>query len=105
MKLREQLELEAAKYGIKVNDVFGGVELEAPDGMQFDEELHWLVSSQADRDPMPNVLRGAIRDVREYGPRLKKCPHDCPCKEGEEDGTSLPATGIESSTANSSQAS
>ena len=101
MKLREQLEIEAAKYGIKVNDVEKGVELEAPEGMQFDAELHWLVNTQWDRDPMPNVLRSAMRDVREYGPRLRKCPDDCPCKETV-DGTSLQTTGIESSVANSS---
>ncbi len=81
MNLREQLEAEAAKYGIIVNDVEKGVELEAPQGMQFDTDLHWLVSSQWDLDPWPNVLRSAIRDAREYGPKLTKCPDDCPCKE------------------------
>lgn len=81
MNLREQLEIEAAKFGIIVSDEHKGVCLDAPDGWQFDTELHGLVSSQWDRDPMPNVLRAAIRDVREYGPRLRRCPEDCPCKE------------------------
>lgn len=81
MNLRTQLESEAARFGIKVNDVPKGVELEAPEGMQFDTELHWLVNAQQDIDPMPNVLRRAIQDVHEYGPRLQKCPDDCPCKD------------------------
>lgn len=81
MNLRQELEQEAAKYGIIVVDVHKGVELQAPDGMRFDDELHALVNSQWDLDPMPNVLRSALRDVREWGPRLQKCPDDCPCKE------------------------
>jgi hypothetical protein len=81
MKLMEQLESEAAKYGIVVCPESRGVTLDAPEGMQFEEQLHALVCSQWDDEPMPNVLRRAIRDVREYGPRLKKCPNDCPCKE------------------------
>jgi hypothetical protein len=81
MKMRNELEIEAAKYGIKVNDTEGGVELEAPDGMQFGPELHCLVNAQWDHNPMPNVLRAAIQDVREHGPRIQKCPEYCPCKE------------------------
>lgn len=81
MNLREQLECEAAKYGITVNDVAKGVELEAPKGMQFDTELHFLVSTQFDHEPMPNVLKRAIRDVQEYGPKLQKCPDDCCCND------------------------
>ena len=84
MNLREQLELEASKYGIKVIDVPDGFELEAPNGMQFDEELHCLVASQGDNDPMPNVLRSAIQDVMEYGPRLSACPENCSCKENQD---------------------
>jgi len=81
MKLREQLEQEAAKYGIAVDDTMKGVVLDAPEGYQFESELHALVSAQWDGDPMPNVLRSAIKDVRIYGPKLRKCPADCPCKE------------------------
>ena len=81
MNLREKLEIEANKFGIIVNDVAKGVELEAPPGMRFDLDLHCLVSTQWDNDPMPNVLRAAIRDVAEYGPRLQDCPNDCSCRD------------------------
>lgn len=81
MSLMEQLEAEASKFNIRVNAVAKGVELEAPDGWQFSAELHALVTTQWDCDPMPNVLRRAIADVREHGPRLQTCPDDCPCKE------------------------
>lgn len=79
--LREQLDQEAAKYGLIVEDVRKGVEVLAPDGFCFDKDLHGLVSSQWDHMPMPNVFRNALRDIREYGPKLMKCPDDCGCKD------------------------
>lgn len=81
MKLRDQLEQEAAHYNIIVEDTHKGVQLIAPDGFCFDTDLHGLVSSQWDHEPMPNVLRSAIQDVRTYGPRMQKCPDNCSCKE------------------------
>lgn len=81
MKLLQQLEREAAQYGITVNESAKGWVLDAPDGMQFEDELHALVASPWDHEPIPNVLRRAIADVREYGPRIRKCPDDCPCKD------------------------
>ncbi|MFZ0708715.1 MAG: hypothetical protein WAM53_01615 [Terrimicrobiaceae bacterium] len=81
MKLVTQNEAEAARYGIEVEFNGRGVVLDAPEGWQFDDELHSLVSSQWDNEPMPNVYRAALRDIAHYGPRLKRCPDDCPCKE------------------------
>ena len=75
----EQLETEAAKYKIVVEEGAGEVVLVAPDGMQFDDDLHSLVNSTWDRDPWPNVVRSAINDVKEYGPRLQPCPTGCEC--------------------------
>lgn len=84
MKLLDQLEKEAKAFGITVEEVRKGVELLAPDGYCFGEGLHGLVSSQWDHEPMPNVYRRAISDLRENGPRLQKCSDDCACKEGGE---------------------
>ena len=81
MKLLEQIKNEAKPYGIIVEEITNGVELLAPDGYCFDEELHGLVSVQWDNEPMPNVYRRAIRDIREGGPRLRKCADDCGCRE------------------------
>jgi molecular chaperone GrpE (heat shock protein) len=80
-KLLLQLESICKPFGIKVEEVGGGVELIAPDGHQFEPELHGLVSVQWDHEPMPNVYKRAIKDARDYGPRIKPCPADCPCKE------------------------
>lgn len=81
-KLRDQLEKEAAAFGIIVSDgPFDSIELEAPQGMRFDEDLHILVNAQDKPEPFANVLRAAIQDVRTYGPRITNCPADCGCKE------------------------
>jgi len=81
MNLYNQIELEAKRYNLIVDHVIGGVEIRTPMGWQFDAELHGLVSSQQDNEPMPNALRRALRDIREHGPRIQKCPDDCPCRE------------------------
>lgn len=81
LSLREQLENEAKEYGLIVEDVADGVEIRTPDGFRFEPDLHGLVTAQWDHDPMPNVLRRAIKDVRTYGPHIERCPEDCPCKE------------------------
>lgn len=81
MKMHEKIEAEAARYGITVEWESKGVCLLAPDGCCFDLELHGLVSSQWDNEPMPNVYRAALKDIAWYGPRLIKCPPGCSCKE------------------------
>lgn len=81
LSLREQLETEAKQFGLIVEDVADGVEVMTQEGFQFEPDLHGLVTVQWDHDPYPNVLRRALKDVRTYGPHVKKCPEDCPCKE------------------------
>ena len=81
MNLREQLNKEAEKWGIIVEDVHDGVELRTKPGFQFDRELHGLVTSRWDNEPFPNVLRRAIKDARENGPYIQPCPKGCPCEE------------------------
>lgn len=81
----DQLISEAKKYGITVEQsAFDSVELIAPDGMCFEPGLHSLVNGRWDNDPLPNVMRSALRDLREHGPRLQKCADDCDCKDGAE---------------------
>jgi hypothetical protein len=84
-KLTDQLLREASAFGIRVDldAPFNGIELSAPEGKQFDEELHHLVSAPWDNDSRQTVIRAAIKDVRTYGPRIKDCPPDCPCRETE----------------------
>ena len=81
MSLRDKLEIEAAKYCIIVNDDPAGVTLDLPPWMQFEPELHALVCVQWDNEPMPNVIRRAIKDVQDYGPYIDECPEDCSCRE------------------------
>ena len=83
MTLRQQLETLAQQFDINVadNPETGGVELEAQVGSCFDDELHVLVHDPASGDKPSDYLRSAIRDVREYGPNIKKCPDTCPCKQ------------------------
>lgn len=76
---------EAQKHGAKaVAGPGGSIELEAPQGYQFDAELHVLVTAPWDLDKERVVLFRALQDIRENGPRIKKCPDDCPCKEDAE---------------------
>ena len=82
--LREELEIIARQYNFKVADnrITGGVELEASKGYCFDDELHVLVHDPESAGEKPSdYLRSAIKDAREYGPMIKKCPDDCPCKD------------------------
>jgi len=58
------------------------IELFAPIGYQFDTDLHSLVNSSWDLDTPPTIYRGAIRDIRAYGPGIERCPKDCDCGEG-----------------------
>lgn len=81
MKLLKQIEKEAEVYNVIVNPLQDGVELIAPEGYCFEEGLHALVSAQWDHEPMPNVYRAGLKDLRENGPRLKPCALDCECRD------------------------
>lgn len=76
-----KLEQLAKQFDVKVEYEYKGVCLVTAEGYQFDTELHGLVSSQWDNEPMPNVYRRAIKDLKENGPRIRPCPIDCPCKD------------------------
>jgi len=78
-RLIEQLETAAGRFGIEVSYVADGIELLAPDGFRFDTDLHCLCIVSTEQ-PWPNILRGALSDVCEYGPRLERCPADCSCR-------------------------
>ena len=81
----------AKEKGIIVDDEAGGkyftVELIAPDGFQFGEELHGLVCEGCMKDLKTGDLKSspplawkfALEDVKNFN--LKKCPDNCPCKE------------------------
>ena len=75
----------ALRYGIKVVSDGGGrhreIELEAPNGFCFDDELHVLVTEQGDADTWTQTIANAMRDIAAYGPSIKPCPANCPCKE------------------------
>lgn len=90
MSLKQQVLSEAAKYGIAV-EVTGAnlpaVVLEAPHGFCFEPGTHALVS---EADPLAKRLsedawKSALRDIREYGPRLQKCGPGCVCHDGSPD--------------------
>jgi hypothetical protein len=80
-KLITELESAAARYGITVGVSHSEIVLDAPEGFRFEAALHSLVSARWDGEPVPNVIRRAIRDVVTYGPRIHECPSDCACKE------------------------
>ena len=75
----------AMRYGIAVETTGGrynrAVYLDAPDGFQFEPELHCLVTEQGDNDSWASVIEGALADIAWHGPRITKCPENCPCKE------------------------
>lgn len=75
----------AARYGIAVETTGGpynrAIYLDAPDGFRFEPELHCLVTEQGDNDPWSSVIESALEDIAWHGPRINKCPDDCPCKE------------------------
>lgn len=85
-QLWDFLKEEAGKHNVKaVPGAFASIELEAPEGFQWETELHVLVTAPWDNDTERSVLMGAIRDLRSNLPYLKKCPDDCPCKETDEE--------------------
>jgi hypothetical protein len=79
------LKRTAARYSIAVETTGGthnrAIYLDAPDGFQFEPELHCLVTEQGDDDTWAKTIEGALADLAWHGPRISKCPHDCPCKE------------------------
>ncbi len=92
-KLTEQLEQEAAAFGIEVEilepyrDERGEITLTTPDGKRFDTDLHQLVNEQGDdmekrrREAWGVVVKAAIDDVKVWGPKMEDCPADCGCRE------------------------
>lgn len=69
------------------NEERGSIELTAPDGFQFDADLHSLVNEQGDAEegglePFDEVILAAIEDIKNYP--IKKCPDDCVCREEEQ---------------------
>jgi hypothetical protein len=83
-QLRNLLNEEAKKYNVKaVDGAFGSIELEAPEGMQWEPDLHVLVCAPWDGDTERSVIRGALRDLQNNVAYLQKCPENCPCKEVE----------------------
>ena len=85
MTTKQKLVELAAKYAISIDfeAPFDSIELAAPEGYQFEPELHHLVT-QRDRDNNQSKdahYRAVLKDVEFYGPRIKACPADCPCKE------------------------
>jgi hypothetical protein len=65
----------------------GNIELHLPEGKQFDTQLHTLLTEQQwnytlkKLEPWVDVVEEALGNMAEYGPRVKDCPADCPCKE------------------------
>lgn len=82
------LKRAAARHGIAVETTSGpynrAIYLDAPDGFQFEPELHCLVTEQGDEDTWASVIEGALEDIAWHGPRITKCPDNCPCKESPE---------------------
>lgn len=79
------LKRTAARYNIAVEAEGGtcnrAIYLDAPDGFRFEPELHCLVTEQGDNDTWASVIESALEDIAWHGPRISKCPEDCPCKE------------------------
>lgn len=76
-KMLNELVHAAASFECQVREVSGGVEVECKAGRCFAPELHTLVSVQWDGEPMPNVLRRAIRDIEANGPLIQDCRPTC----------------------------
>jgi hypothetical protein len=57
------------------------VEVCSPDGFRLEDETHSKVNSAWDETTNEQIWKSALEDIRYYGPRLEKCPDDCPCKE------------------------
>ena len=84
-ELFAQLEAKAAEHKVKVVEgAFGSIELEAPEGMRWDADLHVLVTAPWDNDTRRSIIRGAIKDLKNNVQFLHKCPDDCACKETEQ---------------------
>lgn len=81
-KLLQQIRTEAASFGIEVESDGFEINLSTPEGKRFETDLHGLVARpyEEEGETFEDACRAALADVREYGPSIEDCPHNCSCK-------------------------